>query len=62
MAIARRLFAAALKFARDLFRELGDQNAYDRHLAAGNLKHSPKEWRRFADERFRAKYQRPKCC
>jgi hypothetical protein len=46
----------------DLLREIGDQNAYARHLAAHNLKASGAEWRRFSDERFRAKYQRAKCC
>jgi hypothetical protein len=46
----------------DLLREIGDQNAYARHLAAHNLEASGAEWRRFSDERFRAKYQRAKCC
>jgi len=45
-----------------LLREIADQNAYQRHLSAHNLIHSPAEWRRFSDERFRAKYQRAKCC
>jgi hypothetical protein len=46
----------------DLLREIGDQNAYARHLAAHNAAPSGAEWRRFSDERFRAKYQRAKCC
>ncbi len=46
----------------DLLREIGDQNAYARHLAAHGTIHSGAEWRRFSDERFRAKYQRAKCC
>lgn len=46
----------------ELLRELGDQNAYARHLVACGREHSGAEWRRFTDERFRAKYQRPKCC
>jgi hypothetical protein len=46
----------------NLLREIGDQNAYSRHLTAHGLTHSGAEWRRFSDERFRAKYQRAKCC
>ena len=50
-----RLFVA-------LLRELADENAYQRHLAAHGLTHSPHEWRRFYDHRLRAKYLRAKCC
>ncbi len=46
----------------NLLREIGDENAYKRHLQAHGAKHSPEEWRRFSDERFRSKYQRAKCC
>jgi len=46
----------------ELLRELGDQNAYSRHLTFHSLQPSAEEWRRFSDERFRAKYQRAKCC
>jgi hypothetical protein len=45
-----------------LLREIGDENAYARHLASHGLTHSPAEWRKFSDQRFRAKYQRAKCC
>lgn len=45
-----------------LLRELGDENAYRRHLAAHGRKHSRAEWQRFSDERLRARYIRPKCC
>jgi hypothetical protein len=45
-----------------ILREIADQNAYARHLSAHNLKHSGAEWRRFSDDRFRAKYQKAKCC
>lgn len=45
-----------------LLRELSDEAAYRRHLTALNREHSPVEWRRFSDERLRAKYARPKCC
>ncbi len=45
-----------------LLREIGDENAYARHLASHGTIHSAGEWRKFSDERFRAKYQRAKCC
>jgi hypothetical protein len=45
-----------------LLRELSDENAYRRHLAAHGREHSKEEWRRFFDERLRARYVRPKCC
>jgi hypothetical protein len=49
-------------FVRDLLRELGDENAYRRHLAAHGRAPSREEWKRFSEERFRARYIRPKCC
>ena len=45
-----------------ILRELADENAYSRHLAAHGRAHSPEEWKRFSDERLRAKYSRAKCC
>jgi len=45
-----------------LLQELSDESAYRRHLAAHGREHSGKEWRRFADERLRARYLRAKCC
>ena len=45
-----------------ILRELADENAYERHLAAHGTTHSGDEWRRFSEERLRAKYQRAKCC
>ncbi|MEO8132143.1 MAG: hypothetical protein ABJF23_13275 [Bryobacteraceae bacterium] len=45
-----------------LLRELSDQNAYERHLASHGVTHSGAEWRRFSEERLRAKYARAKCC
>jgi hypothetical protein len=45
-----------------LLRELSDESAYARHLAAHGVAHSPEEWRRFSDGRLGAKYVRPKCC
>jgi hypothetical protein len=46
----------------DLLRELADENAYRRHLAWHGRTHSGEEWRRFSEERLRAKYARGKCC
>jgi len=45
-----------------LLRELADENAYQRHLAAHGLTHSGEEWRRFSELHLRAKYSRAKCC
>ena len=45
-----------------LLRELADENAYERHLRAHGREHSGDEWRRFSEERLRAKYSRAKCC
>jgi hypothetical protein len=45
-----------------MLREIGDENAYQRHLAAHGLRHSGAEWRRFSEECMRSKYARAKCC
>jgi len=45
-----------------LLRELSDENAYQRHLAAHGRAHSGEEWRHFSEHRLRAKYARAKCC
>jgi len=50
------------RFVLALLREIGDENAYQRHLAAHGREHSGAEWRRFSEERMRAKYARAKCC
>jgi hypothetical protein len=50
------------RLVRALARELADENAYQRHLTAHGRAHSAEEWRKFCDERLRAKYLRPKCC
>lgn len=51
-----------LRFVRQLLKELADENAYERHLHAHGRKHSGAEWRRFSDERLRARYRQAKCC
>ena len=45
-----------------ILRELADENAYRRHLVMYGRIHSAEEWRRFSDERSKAKYSRVKCC
>jgi hypothetical protein len=50
------------KLMMALLRELADENAYRRHLDAHGRAHSGAEWRRFSEERLRAKYARAKCC
>ncbi|MFN0106546.1 MAG: hypothetical protein ACKV2U_31190 [Bryobacteraceae bacterium] len=45
-----------------ILRELADENAYRRHLAANGRANSPAEYRKFQTEHFKAKYQRAKCC
>ncbi len=58
MHLARRIAAGVLA----LLREIADENAYHRHLAASGREHSGAEWRSFCDNRLRSKYQRSKCC
>jgi hypothetical protein len=57
----RRLRRAG-QLAMALLRELADETAYQRHLAANGRVHSGAEWRRFSEERLRAKYACAKCC
>jgi len=57
-----RRLAAVARLLLGLLRELADESAYRRHLAAHGAAHSPEEWRRFCDRRLRAKYHRAKCC
>jgi hypothetical protein len=47
---------------KGILRELADESAYDRHLSAHGRVHSADEWKKFSDERMRAKYSRAKCC
>lgn len=57
--------AAARRLGRLLLavlREISDENAYQRHLAAHGRPHSGAEWRHFCEHRLRAKYARAKCC
>ena len=53
---------AFLRGVLHLLREIADENAYERHLAAHGITHSPEEWRKFLDYRLQQKYARAKCC
>jgi hypothetical protein len=46
----------------EILREISDERAYSRHLEHHGRVASREEWRRFSDERLRARYARPKCC
>ena len=50
------------KLMMALLRELGDENAYRRHLKERGATHSGAEWRRFSERRMKEKYARAKCC
>jgi predicted secreted acid phosphatase len=50
------------RFILALLRELADESAYQRHLAAHGHPHSAEEWRRFSEARQRARYAQAKCC
>ncbi|HWB84787.1 MAG TPA: hypothetical protein VG675_11650 [Bryobacteraceae bacterium] len=45
-----------------ILRELADENAYQRHLTLHGREHSAAEWRKFSEERLRARYMRARCC
>ncbi|MFN7920614.1 MAG: hypothetical protein U0Q16_10990 [Bryobacteraceae bacterium] len=53
---------AFARIVAGILRELADESAYARHLAAHGAAHSREEWQRFCEHRLRAKYQRAKCC
>ena len=52
----------SIQLLSELWRELADENAYERHLRLHGRTHSSGEWRRFSEERLRQKYARAKCC
>ena len=45
-----------------ILREIGDENAYARYLAARQLVPSRENWRVFSEHQMKAKYRQPKCC
>jgi hypothetical protein len=48
--------------AAAVLRELADESAYHRHLRYSGAADSAQEWRRFSDQRLKARFTRPKCC
>ena len=51
-----------LRIVMGILREIGDENAYQRHLTVHGRTHSGDEWRRFSEELLSRKYRRAKCC
>ncbi len=47
---------------RNLARELSDETAYARYLQINHRTASAAEWKRFSEDRYRRKYENPKCC
>lgn len=47
---------------RGILDELTDQSAYRRYLASHGAVDSGEEWRKFTDERWKAKSERVRCC
>jgi predicted secreted acid phosphatase len=45
-----------------LLRELADESAYQRYLTANRRSHSGEEWRRFSEQRLRARFSGARCC
>lgn len=45
-----------------ILKEIGDENAYARHLTARGVPPSKAEWRLFSDARMKRKYMQAKCC
>jgi hypothetical protein len=45
-----------------VLREIGDEAAYGRYLAAHGLVPSRENWRAFSELRMCAKYRNAKCC
>ena len=56
------IFRSLWRIVVGVMREIADENAYSRHLEHHGTRHSAAEYRRFADERLRAKFTRAKCC
>ncbi|HKW98729.1 MAG TPA: hypothetical protein VJN43_13410 [Bryobacteraceae bacterium] len=57
-----RFLRTLLRLGIGLLRELSDENAYQRYLIVHHVAHSGEQWRKFSDQRLRARYLRAKCC
>lgn len=51
-----------LALLHNLLKEIGDENAYQRHLKQVGRVHSAREWRAFSDAKHARKYRNAKCC
>jgi hypothetical protein len=51
-----------LRILVGILKEIGDENAYARHLASKGVPPSKEEWRVFSEARMKRKYMRAKCC
>ena len=58
MTLVRQLW----RIVNEILKEISDQNAYERHLKAHRVEHSPEEWRRFSDHHLGHRFKTPKCC
>ena len=56
------MFTRFCRIVLSILREIGDENAYARHLASRGVAPSKAEWRLFSEERMKRKYMRAKCC
>jgi hypothetical protein len=56
------MIARVFRHLMAILREIGDENAYRRHLTLHGREHSRAEWQHFHEHRLAAKYQRAKCC
>ena len=57
-----RVLKRILYTVREILREIGDERAYQRHLAWHGTTHSREEWVRFSEHRMRSRFTNPKCC
>lgn len=57
-----RVLRRAARLLVALMRELADENAYRRYLAAHGRAHSPRAWQEFSERRLLARFVRPRCC
>jgi hypothetical protein len=58
----KRRLARLGRILLGILKEIGDENAYARHLASRGASPSKEEWRLFSDARMKRKYARAKCC
>jgi uncharacterized short protein YbdD (DUF466 family) len=57
-----KTLARIARVAANVLRGLADEDAYARYLSHHGVAHSPGAWRRFCEQRLRAKYEGGRCC